>query len=59
MFRLAFSRFTLLDLERDFVRLIAAKDSRKTQRVEQPLTAKIVWIEEAFSDRYKADMNSS
>jgi hypothetical protein len=56
-----FSRATLalLDLERDFIRLISANDRRIAETADKPLRAKIVGIEEAFSDADNAEMNAA
>lgn len=59
MLRFAFFGFALGDFERDFFRLISSNDANIAESVECPLRDNIVGIEEAFSDRCKAEMNSS
>ena len=49
-FGFAFGTLALLDLERDFIWLISTNDLRISETVDEPLNAKIVGIEEAFTD---------
>ena len=49
-FGFAFPTLALLNLERDFVWLISTNDLRISETVDEPLNAKIVGIEEAFSN---------
>jgi len=58
-FGFTFGTLALLDLERDFVWLIAANDRRIAETVDEPLNTKIVWIEEAFADADNAEMNAA
>ena len=49
-FGFAFGTLALLDLQRDFIWHISLNDSRRAKAVDEPLNAKIVGIEEAFTD---------
>ena len=56
---LAFRGFALRGFERDFVVLISRNKSQASASVNVELRDKIIGIDEAFSDRDKAEMNSS
>ena len=56
---LALGGFALGGFERDFVRLVSLNNSAISETVEMVFFAQIIWVEEAFSDRDNADMNSA
>ena len=58
-FGFAFGTLALLDLQRDFIWLISLNDSRIAKAVDEPLNAKIIGIEEAFTDADNAQMNAA
>ena len=58
-FGFAFATLALFDLERDFIVLISANDRCIAERVDEPLNAKIIGIEEAFADADNAQMNAA
>ena len=53
-----FARFPLRGFEGDFVRLVSSNKATISETIHGPLLHDVVWIEEAFSDRDNADMNS-
>jgi len=59
LFRLALLALSLSGLDADFFRLVSRNKARISETVKQVLLANIVRVEEAFSDRDKADKNSS
>jgi hypothetical protein len=59
MFDFAFGGFALGCFDADFFRLISANSAAIPETVEQPLLRKIVWVEQSFTDRDKADKKFS
>lgn len=58
MLRLPFDALPLGDFERDVFCRVVSNRASKSERVDDPLNANIVWIDSAFSHRDNAEMKS-